>query len=115
MWFIAGQVADDGLPPFLSLHIGGAVFQSTFGWPVFAELRRLLRARQHGDRTRSYQGRHISLHVPESGDIGLVLPNLRLRLAPDTFTALEAELLAQLEHPAAAAALAELAALYGDL
>ncbi|WP_171455159.1 hypothetical protein [Serratia marcescens] len=90
-------------------------FQSTFGWPVFAELRRLLRARQHGDRTRSYQGRHISLHVPESGDIGLVLPNLRLRLAPDTFTALEADLLAQLEHPAAAAALAELAALYGDL
>jgi hypothetical protein len=40
---------------------------------------------------------------------------LRLRLAPDTFTALEADLLAQLEHPAAAAALAELAALYGDL
>lgn len=112
---VAGQGADDGLPPFLSLHISGAVFQSTFGWPVFAELRRLLRARQDGDRTRSYQGRHVSLHVPESGDIGLVLPNLRLRLAPDTFTALEAELLAQLEHPSAAAALAELAALYGDL
>ncbi|MEG9672611.1 hypothetical protein V6X57_24560 [Serratia bockelmannii] len=77
-----------------------------------AELRRLLRARQHGDRTRSHQGRHVSLHVPESGDIGLGLPNLRLRLAPDTFTALETDLLA---HPAAAAALAELAALYGDL
>ncbi|MBH3175957.1 hypothetical protein [Serratia ureilytica] len=76
---------------------------------------RLLRARQHGDRTRSYQGRHVSLHVPESGDIGLVLPNLRLRLAPDTLTTLEAELLAQLEHLSAAAALAELAALYGDL
>lgn len=116
---VAGQGAypgaDDGLPPFLSLHISGAVFQSTFGWPVFAELRRLLRARQDGDRTRSYQGRHVSLHVPESGDIGLVLPNLRLRLAPDTFTAIETDLLAQLEHPAAAAALAELAALYGDL
>ncbi|BEN74173.1 transcriptional regulator [Serratia marcescens] len=105
--------ADDGLPPFLSLLISGAVFQSTFSWPVFAELRRLLRARQDGARTRSYQERHVSLHVPENGDIGLVLPNLRL--AQDTFTALEAELLAQLEHPAAAAALAELAALYGDL
>ncbi|MGK8665310.1 hypothetical protein [Serratia marcescens] len=115
MWFIAGQGADDGPLPFLSLHLSGAVFQSTVSWPVFAELRRLLCARQYGDRTRSYQGRHVSLHVPESGDIGLVLPNLRLRLAPDTFTALEAELLAQLERPAAAAALAELAALYGDL
>ncbi|HCH6765257.1 TPA: hypothetical protein NK775_001910 [Serratia marcescens] len=30
---VAGQGADDSLPPFLSLHIGGAVFQSTFGWP----------------------------------------------------------------------------------
>ncbi|HEJ7047504.1 TPA: hypothetical protein SMF45_004405 [Serratia marcescens] len=116
---VAGQGAypgaDDGPLPFLSLHIRGAVFQSTFSWPVFSELRRLLRARQHGDRTRSYQGRHVSLQVPESGDIGLVLPNLRLRLAPDTLTALEADLLTQLEHPAAAAALAELAALYGDL
>ncbi|WP_426922878.1 hypothetical protein, partial [Serratia bockelmannii] len=78
-------------------------------------LRRLLRARQDGDRTRSYLGRHVSLHVPASGDFGLVLPNLRLRLAPDTFSALEAELLAQLEHPSTAAALAELSALYGDL
>ncbi|ALL40484.1 hypothetical protein AR325_26070 (plasmid) [Serratia marcescens] len=116
---VAGQGvypgADDGPLPFLSLHLNGAIFQSSFSWPVFAELRRLLRARQHGDRTRSYQGRHVSLHVPESGDIGLVLPNLRLQLAPGTFTALEAELLAQLEHPATAAALAELAALYGDL
>ncbi|MEG9672621.1 hypothetical protein V6X57_24610 [Serratia bockelmannii] len=58
MWFIAGQGADDGPLPFLSLHLSGAVFQSTFSWPVFAEL---------------------------------------------------------LERPAAAAALAELAALYGDL
>ncbi|WP_413508569.1 hypothetical protein [Serratia proteamaculans] len=47
-------------------------------------MRRLLRARQNGERTRSYLGRHVSLHVPESGDIDLVLPNLRLRLAPDT-------------------------------
>ncbi|BEL92776.1 hypothetical protein [Serratia bockelmannii] len=87
---LSGQGAypgtDDGLPPFLSLHIRGAVFQSTFSWPVFAELRRLLRAHQHGDLTRSYQGRHVSLYVPESSDLGLVLPNLRLRLAPDTFT-----------------------------
>ncbi|MGP3127895.1 hypothetical protein ACTVOX_25205 [Serratia marcescens] len=85
---LAGQGAypgtDDGLPPFLSLHIRGAVFQSTFSWPVFAELRRLLRAFQHGDRTRSYQGRHVSLQVPESGDIGLVLPNLRRRRWPSS-------------------------------
>lgn len=46
-----------------------------------------------------------------SGDIGLVLLNLRLRLAPDTFLALETDLLAQLEHPIAAAVLAELVAM----
>lgn len=75
---------------------------------MFAELRRLL-------RTRSYYGRHVSLHVPESGDIGLLLLNFRLPPPPDTFTALEVDLLLQLENPAAAAALGELAALYGDL
>lgn len=47
---------DDDRSPFLSLHLSGTVFQSTFSWPVFAELRRRLRARQDGDRTRSYQG-----------------------------------------------------------
>ncbi|WP_193160940.1 hypothetical protein [Serratia ureilytica] len=34
MVIVAGQGtypgADDGLPPFLSLHISGAIFQSTF-------------------------------------------------------------------------------------
>ncbi|MDL4454832.1 hypothetical protein QRZ34_27830 [Klebsiella michiganensis] len=93
----------------------GAVFQSTFTWPVFAELHCLLVARRDGDRTRSCQGRHVLLHVPESGDIGLVLPNLLLRRVPGTFTALEADLMGQLEHSAATAALAELAALYGAL
>jgi len=43
LWFIAGQGADDGPLPFLSLHLSGAVFQSVFTWTVFPELRRLLR------------------------------------------------------------------------
>ncbi|CAI2535819.1 hypothetical protein [Serratia ficaria] len=108
---VAGQGAypgADGPLPFLFLHISDRYFMATFAWPVFAELRRLLRDRRDGDRTRSYQGRHVSLHVPESGDIALLPP-------PDTFTALETDLLLQLERPSMEAALGELAALYGDL
>ncbi|EIJ6702378.1 hypothetical protein [Serratia marcescens] len=51
--------------------------------------------------THSYQGRQVSLHVSESGDIGLVRPNLQLLQAPNTFIPPETDLLTQLENPVA--------------
>ncbi|CAI1970570.1 Uncharacterised protein [Serratia ficaria] len=115
--FAAGQGAypgADGPLPFLSLHISTRYFMATFAWPVFAELRRLLRALRDGDRTRSYQGWHVSLHVPKSGDIGLLLPNFRLP-PPGTFATIKVDLLNPRDSPAMVAALGDLAALYGDL